>query len=121
MMRTTVGSQALGCHQAAPIRPTAVGRRALAVRADSIPSTRETTPGLNGGGQLALHTSQDITQKLKYQFGKSSGLDAKDAYLGTAWSVRERLIDAFDKTHEHWRWAQARTRPITVAPEGFSK
>lgn len=44
---------------------------------------------------------------LRYQFGKhtdpGSVLAPKDAYHGTAWSVRERLIDAFDKTHEHWK------------------
>jgi hypothetical protein len=28
--------------------------------------------------------------------------DAEDLYRGTAWSVRERLIDAFENTQDHW-------------------
>ncbi len=58
-------------------------------------------PGANGSS--ASHASNEIVNKLKYQFGKQANYNAKDAYHGTAWSVRERLIDAFDKTHEHWK------------------
>jgi hypothetical protein len=79
----------------------------VTIRAIAEPPTRQSVktagPGLNGGGDHAKHTVADIESKLKYQFGKSSDWTAKDAYLGTAWSVRERLIDAFDKTHEHWK------------------
>jgi hypothetical protein len=30
------------------------------------------------------------------------GYDAEDLYRGTAWSVRERLIDAFENTQDYW-------------------
>jgi hypothetical protein len=30
------------------------------------------------------------------------GYDEQDLYRGTAWSVREKLIDAFEATQEHW-------------------
>ncbi|KAL6765007.1 starch phosphorylase [Haematococcus lacustris] len=62
------------------------------------------SPSLAGGnGSASSYATADISNKLKYQFGKSSASDVKDAYHGAAWSVRERLIDAFDKTHEHWK------------------
>lgn len=30
------------------------------------------------------------------------GFEAEDLYRGAAWSVREKLIDAFDATQAHW-------------------
>lgn len=54
--------------------------------------------GLNG----ASHAHDDIVGKLKYGFGKTQLSNAKDAYRGTSLSVREKLFDAFNKTHEHW-------------------
>ena len=46
---------------------------------------------------------EDISSKLRYLFGKNGDYSARDAYNGTAWSVREKLIDSFNKTHEHWK------------------
>lgn len=44
-----------------------------------------------------------VLNKLKYQFGEIGAASPRDAYQGAAWSVREALIDAFDKTHAHWK------------------
>ncbi len=45
---------------------------------------------------------KDVTQKLKYQLGRSKDYDTHDIYKGTAWSVREHLIDSFERTHDYW-------------------
>jgi hypothetical protein len=44
----------------------------------------------------------EIMNIIKYQFGKRAGIDTKDLYRGTAWAVRQQLVDSFDKTHEFW-------------------
>jgi glycogen phosphorylase len=44
----------------------------------------------------------EIATKLKYTVGKPAEPTLKDLYQATAWSVREKLIDAFEKTHDHW-------------------
>lgn len=59
-------------------------------------------PGGSGNG-VPHSTASDIALKLRYQFGKISDFSAKDAYHGTAWSVRERLIDAFEETQAYWK------------------
>lgn len=57
------------------------------------------SPAQNG----APHGVEDaIVSKLRYQFGKNAEFTTRDTYHGTAWSVREQLIDAFDKTHQYW-------------------
>lgn len=54
------------------------------------------------GGASAAAAEADIRAKLKYLMGKVKGFDEKDLYRGAAWSVREKLIDAFENTQEHW-------------------
>ncbi len=44
----------------------------------------------------------EILDKLKYGFGKVKNIEPHDVYLGTAWSAREHLIDAFENTHAYW-------------------
>ena len=39
----------------------------------------------------------------QYNFGKLAPQDLKDAYRGTAWAVREKLIEGLEKTEEYWR------------------
>jgi starch phosphorylase len=34
--------------------------------------------------------------------GKTKDYDLKDIYQGTAWSVREHLIDSFENTQDYW-------------------
>jgi starch phosphorylase len=58
----------------------------------------ERTGSKNG----ASNADAEIISIIKYQFGKRSGIDAKDLYRGTAWAVRQQLMDAFERTHEFW-------------------
>ncbi len=51
----------------------------------------------------ATQPEAEIMNIIKYQFGKRAGIDDKDLYRGTAWAVRQQLLDSFDKTHEHWQ------------------
>lgn len=55
------------------------------------------------GSTIPVPASTDIASKLRYLFGRNGDYSVADAYKGTAWSVREKLIDSFNKTHEHWR------------------
>lgn len=52
--------------------------------------------------KASANVANDIMAKLRYQFGKQKLTSAKDLYLGTAWSVRERMMDSFDATHAYW-------------------
>lgn len=45
---------------------------------------------------------KEVTAKLRYLLGKSKDYDTHDIYQGTAWSVREHLIDSFENTHDYW-------------------
>ena len=45
---------------------------------------------------------RDIVRKLNYVVGKEE-VDPKTAYQATALSVREHLIDGFNKTQKYWR------------------
>lgn len=46
----------------------------------------------------------DILKKLAYVVGADShAVTDRQAYQGVALSVRERLIERFNKTQEHWR------------------
>ena len=48
----------------------------------------------------------DIVKKLAYVVGASAqSVSEREAYQGVALSVRERLIERFNKTQEHWRCA----------------
>lgn len=48
----------------------------------------------------------DIVKKLAYVVGADAqSVSDREAYQGVALSVRERLIERFNKTQEHWRCA----------------
>ena len=48
----------------------------------------------------------DIIKKLAYVVGADAhSVSEREAYQGVAWSVRERLIERFNKTQEYWRCA----------------
>ena len=47
---------------------------------------------------------QEIRSKLTYDLGTKSA-SPEAAYRATALSVRQRLIDAFNKTQEYWRYS----------------
>ncbi|GLC52978.1 Transcription factor [Pleodorina starrii] len=78
----------------------ATGRRALHVAAVA---EAEKTAATTRGGAASVPAPVDIANKLRYLFGRNGDYTNADAYHGTAWSVREKLIDSFNKTHEHWR------------------
>ena len=44
-----------------------------------------------------------------------NGLDAKTAYRGVAASVREHLIEAFNRTQDHWRCERLGLCPLATA------
>ncbi|KAG2434907.1 hypothetical protein HYH02_012105 [Chlamydomonas schloesseri] len=79
--------------------PGRVGRSALRVQAVA-EAERPTAAKSSASAEPVTH---DITSKLKYLFGRNGDYTNADAYQGTAWSVREKLIDSFNKTHEHWK------------------
>ena len=64
--------------------------------------------GKNGSSATANAVSADVvkaevTQDLKYRQATKAG-DAKEAaYTAVAWSVHNRLVDSFNKTHEYWK------------------
>lgn len=47
---------------------------------------------------------KELGAKLRYQLGRTpkDGYSENDIYQGTAWSVREHLIDSFENTHDYW-------------------
>ena len=63
----------------------------------------------NGNGAQAANLEQDkagigsdILRKANYVVGKED-LDTQTAYRATALSVREHLIDSFNKTQKYWK------------------
>ena len=57
-------------------------------------------PGSSNGSIPA-----EVQQKLQYDIGVSGEVSGKLAYRGVALSVRQKLIDAFNKTQKYWRCA----------------
>ena len=54
--------------------------------------------------QQKQEAETEILRKIAYQVGvDAETVTAKQAYQGVAWTVRERLIDAFNKTQAYWR------------------
>ena len=47
---------------------------------------------------------RDVLSKVSYTIGADpKALTTKQAYRGLAWTVRERLIDSFNKSQEYWK------------------
>ena len=74
-----------------------VGRSSLIVR--NVAEVQRTAPSASKGAALA-----GVMAKVKSVLGKPADADlsAKDAYSGVAYSVRDELIEKFNKTHAHW-------------------
>ncbi len=54
--------------------------------------------------QQKQEAETEILRKIAYQVGVDADtVTAHQAYQGVAWTVRERLIDAFNKTQAYWR------------------
>lgn len=57
---------------------------------------------MNNGDVSTEMIKDEILKELKYKEATSSeSADAK--YSAVAWSVHNRLVDSFNKTHEHWK------------------
>lgn len=57
----------------------------------------------------------DILKKLAYVVGADAhAVSDRQAYQGVAFSVRERLIERFNKTQEHWRCAASNRYLLTL-------
>ncbi len=76
----------------------ALGRSPLRV---SAVAEAEKTSAVVRGSSAVTPAPVDIANKLRYLFGRNGDYTPADAYHGTAWSVRERLIDSFDKTQDY--------------------
>lgn len=91
--------------------PTATARKARRQRlpaqavADFV--KEKATSGRNGAGPVHLDADgssleRDIIRKANYVVG-SEELEPFSAYRATALSVREHLIEAFNKTQKYWK------------------
>ena len=100
---------ALGFQSKQTVRATRAAKRTNGIRTLAIAAPAKPSPGKlttqNGAGQseICLHgdLSEDILRKAK-NIGALE-LGPAEAYRGTAQSVREHLIEAFNKTQEYWR------------------
>ncbi|PRW61019.1 Alpha-glucan phosphorylase cytosolic [Chlorella sorokiniana] len=84
----------------APRRPAA--RRASRARGPMVRSVLEINKPANtanGAGKVDL--AGEVANELKYRLAAPKA-DTDKLYQSVAWSVHNRLVDAFDKTHEHW-------------------
>ena len=87
-------------HNRTTLRPQAVLEK-LGLGKDSSKATK----GIDYKPQddsSAIQT--DIIKKLAYVVGAdANSTSEREAYQGVAFSLRERLIERFNKTQEHWR------------------
>ena len=72
------------------------------LRVSAVAEAEKTASGTQGGTS-GVPATTDIANKLRYLFGRNGDYTTADAYQGTAWSSREKLIDSFNKTHDHWK------------------
>ena len=49
--------------------------------------------------------AEDVQREMHYRLAasRSSVSDEKTLYDALSWSVHNRLLDSFEKTHEHWK------------------
>lgn len=50
----------------------------------------------------ASTAEDEIKRELHYRLSAKEA-DAQNLYKSVAWSVHNRLLDSFEKTHEHWK------------------
>lgn len=68
---------------------------------------KDSAAGKNGSKPISLESDgsgveYDILRKLNFVVGTEHA-DADTTYRATALSVREHLIDAFNKTQQYWK------------------
>lgn len=62
---------------------------------------------------------EDILNKVEFVAGGDRAhLTPFDLYQGTAYSVREKLFDSFNKTHKYWACASLSALGTTVQRRG---
>ena len=76
------------------------GRRALVVRA--VLGMNKAKASTNGKLD-ATAVEDDVKRELRYRVAAADASDPKKLYQSVAWSVHNRLVDAFNETHEHWK------------------
>ena len=57
----------------------------------------------NGKVKGSSGIAREVQEKIAYDIGTPAEVDDKLAYRGVSLSVRQRLIDAFNKTQKYWR------------------
>mmetsp|Transcript_11859 Transcript_11859/g.25461 ORF Transcript_11859/g.25461 Transcript_11859/m.25461 type:complete len:871 (-) Transcript_11859:450-3062(-) len=93
-----VGKSALVSPSA--VRMAAPSRGRLGVYAVAEAERSALSNGVSGSADAG-----DIQAKIKSVLGKPVEAETtnRDVYVGTAYSVRDHLIDSFNKTHAHWQ------------------
>ena len=91
--------------QALPLTSKGKGRcdrrRLLMPSAQAFPNLMG-KKNMNNGDVSTEVIKDEILKEIKYSKAKSSD-SATAKYSAVAWSVHNRLVDSFNKTHEHWR------------------
>lgn len=108
VLAPSVSRSLVGRQSAHSCRRPAARRTGIKPQAVQAPAKRELpTKGIDykpKNDQTDVQT--DIVKKLAYVVGaNANSVSEREAYQGVALSVRERLIERFNKTQEHWRCA----------------
>jgi hypothetical protein len=48
--------------------------------------------------------AEDVQREMHYRLASPGAADAQTLYDSLSWSVHNRLLDSFEKTHEHWKY-----------------
>ena len=88
----------------------AMARPSARARSVVVRSTVEVSPskGSNGaavngaGGLDASAVEADVLRELHYRLA-AQGVDNAELYESTSWSVHNRLVETWDKTHTYWK------------------
>lgn len=88
---------------ARPSRPAAFQKVTAAVTADKVAYKGDATKGIEVDAESI---AKDIRKKAEVTVGApdASKLSDEEAYRAAAWSVREKLFDAFFKTQAYWEY-----------------
>lgn len=102
------GSSLLGCRVRSSTfcRSTIVAkpskRSTLAVRSVLEMNKPKVSDGSASSGIDAAAAAEDVKRELHYRLAANS-TDNESLYKSVAWSVHNRLLDSFEKTHEFWK------------------
>lgn len=99
------GNRRIACTE--PLVLSTRRRSALNVRSVADFVKEKPSVGSNGAGRVHLEVDEssletDIIRKANYVVG-SEEMEPSAAYRATALSVREHLIEAFNKTQKYWK------------------